>query len=658
MMRAFLLLFIGFFLSVGSAKSVYTQSQSKTLYEKNMADRSDDKSADWREKYLDALDQHEQMEKSLAAQQELLRRALVRVSVAADGQDDALDGILSQLRERMRGTIAGDISSLLARLDEVALNFEQHREQNAQDVRQSLTETIKPLQALDLTRGVKKEISQYLSQLPERSKKVRLYPALLQQLATIQQQALKEIEQPKTGFLQKLLGSNNTVKTDDKNTTEQAADARDATENIATGSAPVSASPKEKVVVKEKIIEKESNAVKESNTVKESSVANTDESSPANYAEINAELNSQSIAGAATQASAVPPIQGALPQKFVEQITQVINQFLIGLEKEAPMVKKVEVIRTRLNVATTADAFIKTLEDLRDLVMQAYLSANQAFATYLKNVNQELADIYSLVGGAVESESTRRAATHDLQSSVRKGMESLEANAESATDLAQLKNLVQSQIGNIRQALDHYQQSEQEQSQLATQLETLASKIKVMEDDAAKNRTVLEKQRYKALHDPLTELPNREYYNERANYEYQRWQRYSRPLTLAVFDIDHFKKINDGHGHQAGDRVLKVIGRSVAKRLREVDFFCRFGGEEFVALMPETSLADAMPVLDTIRAAIANAAFNYKDQPISITLSIGVTEFKTGDDIEVAFARADEALYAAKSNGRNCIKSA
>ncbi len=620
-----------------------------------MAERSDDKSANWREKYLDALDQQEQMEKSLAAQQELLRRALVRVSVAADGQDDALDGILSQLRERMRGSIAGDISSLLARLDEVALNFEQHREQNAQDVRQSLMETIKPLQALDLTRGVKKEISQYLSQLPERSKKVRLYPALLQQLATIQQQALKEIEQPKTGFLQKLLGSTHAAKADDKSATEQAVGAKESTADIAPVATPVSASAKEKIAVTEKNSPTEKVTAKENNSV--NTLADEFKSSAANYAEINAELNPQAVASAALQTSGVQSIQGALPQKFVEQITQVINQFLIGLEKEAPMVKKVEVIRTRLNIAATADAFIKTLEDLRDLVMQAYLSANQAFATYLKNVNQELADIYSLVGGAVESESTRRAASNNLQSSVRKGMETLEANAESATDLAQLKNSVQSQIGNIRQALDHYQQSELEQSQLATQLEALANKIKVMEDDAAKNRTVLEKQRYKALHDPLTELPNREYYNERANYEYQRWQRYSRPLTLAVFDIDHFKKINDSHGHQAGDRVLKVIGRSVEKRLREVDFFCRYGGEEFVALMPETSLADAMPALDTIRAAIANAAFNYKEQPISITLSIGATEFKAGDDLEMAFARADEALYVAKSSGRNCIKS-
>lgn len=601
-----------------------------------MVDRSDDKNGGWREKYLDALDQQEQIEKSLAAQQELLRRALVRVSVVADGQDDALDGILSQLRERMRGSITGDISSLLARLDEVAINFEQHRDQNALDVRTSLAETVKPLQALDLTRGVKKEISQYLSQLPERSKKVRLYPALLQQLASIQQQALKEIEQPKTGFLQKILGSSSSAKPVEK-TTQENNETEVASAPIAT---TVLFANKERAIENSAAVQSEA------------------ESAPAtNYAEINAEPTGSTPAAITATISERRHIEGELPTKFVEQITQVINQFLTGLEKEAPMVKKVQVIRERLSAATTADAFIKTLEELRDLMMQSYLSANQAFATYLKNVNQELADIYSLVGGATESENNRRSASESLQNSVRKGMETLESSAESATDLAQLKNLVQSQIGNIRQALDHYQQSEQEQGQLASQLEALSTKIKVMEDEAEKSRSVLEKQRYKALHDPLTELPNREYYNERANYEYHRWQRYSRPLTLAVFDIDHFKKINDNHGHQAGDRVLKVIGRSVAKRLREVDFFCRFGGEEFVAIMPETSLADAMPVLDTIRAAIANASFNYKEQPISITLSIGVTEFKTGDDLESAFARADEALYAAKAGGRNCIKS-
>jgi diguanylate cyclase len=232
-------------------------------------------------------------------------------------------------------------------------------------------------------------------------------------------------------------------------------------------------------------------------------------------------------------------------------------------------------------------------------------------------------------------------------------MSDLESTADSATDINQLKDTVKSQLGNIRQVIDHYQQTDHAQQHLAEQLATLGAKIKTMEVEAEKNRTSLERHRQKALHDPLTELPNREAYNERASAEVQRWQRYGRPLTIAIFDIDHFKRINDSYGHQAGDRVIKVIGRSIAKRLREVDFFCRYGGEEFVALMPETDSETALGVLEKVRDAIANAAFNYKDQPMSITLSVGLTEFKTNDVLETAFERADQALYNAKSTGRN-----
>src|SRR5690606_34574310 len=100
----------------------------------------------------------------------------------------------------------------------------------------------------------------------------------------------------------------------------------------------------------------------------------------------------------------------------------------------------------------------------------------------------------------------------------------------------------------------------------------------------------------------------------------QRWRRYKHPLTLAICDLDHFKKINDSLGHQAGDRVLKVISRSIAKRLRQVDFFGRYGGEEFVVIMPETNSEQACSVLEKIRIAIAETAFNYKGQPLPITL--------------------------------------
>jgi len=103
----------------------------------------------------------------------------------------------------------------------------------------------------------------------------------------------------------------------------------------------------------------------------------------------------------------------------------------------------------------------------------------------------------------------------------------------------------------------------------------------------------------------------------------QRWQRYKHPLSLAVIDIDFFKKINDGYGHQTGDKVLQVVAHFVSKKLREIDFIARFGGEEFV------------------------------DEKITVTVSIGVAEFTDGDSSEDVFARADEALYQAKESGRN-----
>ncbi|HTF96188.1 MAG TPA: GGDEF domain-containing protein [Cellvibrio sp.] len=540
----------------------------------------------WREKYLNALDEQEQLEKKFARHQELLRSGLVRVSIAADGQDEALDKIMLRLRESLRGEFnAVEVSKTLEQLEQAALAFESHRDQGAQDVRQALGEIVKSIQSFKLSKSVNKDLDNYLGQLPERCKKIRLYPALLQELARIQQQAIAEIEQPKTGFLGKLLGAKTTAEPEKSD---------------------------EPVAVDDYI---------------------TNLPSPVIVSRLSAE-----------------------PEKtpaFADDIVRVLKDFLNSLENEWVIKARVDAINAKLSKGIPPEQLISTLETVRDLVMEAYLAANQAFASYLKNVNQELGEIYGLLGGAVKHSQNERAASRKLQDDVMREMGELETSAAGATDINQLKDKVKSQLGNIRQAIDHYQHTDQAQLHLAQQLETLGAKIQSMEVEAEKNRTTLEKHRQKALQDALTELPNREAYNERAIAEVQRWQRYGRALTLAVFDIDHFKRINDTFGHQAGDRVIKVIGRSIAKRLREVDFFCRYGGEEFVALMPETDSNTALGVLEKVREAIANAAFNYKEQPISITVSVGLTEFKPNDNLDSAFERADQALYNAKSSGRN-----
>ena len=154
----------------------------------------------------------------------------------------------------------------------------------------------------------------------------------------------------------------------------------------------------------------------------------------------------------------------------------------------------------------------------------------------------------------------------------------------------------------------------------------------------------------------MTGLPNREAYNQRAYTEMQRFKRYGRPLSLAVCDVDHFKRINDTYGHQAGDKVLKMLAKVLRTRLREVDFIARYGGEEFVILLPETETANALHVLDKIRSGIGNTPFRFKDEPVTITISFGISACLEGEMIEQSFARADQALYDAKKQGRNrCI---
>lgn len=566
-----------------------------------MTDHLNDSPA-WREKYLSALDEQERLEKTFAEQQMLLRSALVRVSLAADGQDETLDELLAELRSQLRSDLqALEMRELLERVGQAALQFERQREQNSLDVRHALTDAVKPFQHFKLSTAVKKEVADYLAQLPERSKQVRYYPELLQQLAVIQRRVVEDIGRARLSFLDRLLG------------------------------------------VKSQTLAAEALRVDES-TIEEAAAVATeqDAQSPPEHTGVALRITPRAN-------SSVPE----LGPEYAQEIARVLTQFLASLENEAVIKDKVEAIRQQVAEGLAEASLIPTLETVRDLVMEAYLAANHAFASYLKHVNQELAEIYAVVGGAVQHQQQDAAATHQLHREMMREVDDLEATMETATDIKTLKVKVKSQIGNIRQAVSDYQQKEAAQQQLAQQLAALSEKIKIMEDEAQKNHTTLEKHRYKSLHDPLTELPNREAYNERARAEVSRWQRYQRPLTIAIIDIDHFKNINDSFGHQAGDRVIRVIGRSIAKRLREVDFFCRYGGEEFVALMPETSVETALVVVNKIREAIAKAAFNYKNQSLSISISVGLTEFAAGDDLASAFERADKALYRAKTQGRN-----
>ena len=154
--------------------------------------------------------------------------------------------------------------------------------------------------------------------------------------------------------------------------------------------------------------------------------------------------------------------------------------------------------------------------------------------------------------------------------------------------------------------------------------------------------------------DPLTGIWNRRHFEEALTAEIERARRYAVPVSLVVFDVDHFKSINDQYGHSAGDDILVQLACLVGAHLRVVDLLARWGGEEFVVLIPNNTLASAEIVAEKLRVLIEEALF----KPVGrVTASFGVTQINPGDQPEVVFSRADKAMYQAKAAGRNRVMS-
>jgi diguanylate cyclase (GGDEF)-like protein len=162
-----------------------------------------------------------------------------------------------------------------------------------------------------------------------------------------------------------------------------------------------------------------------------------------------------------------------------------------------------------------------------------------------------------------------------------------------------------------------------------------------------------------SITDGLTKLNNHRYFQDELARAFDESLRYGRPLSLAMVDLDFFKKVNDTYGHAVGDEVLKCAAKLFKQSVRSTDLVARYGGEEFVVMMPETELADALVFAEKIRALVESTPFDTAAKPIPVTVSIGIasvphTRISSPKELIVC---ADKALYRAKKNGRNQVQS-
>ncbi len=174
-----------------------------------------------------------------------------------------------------------------------------------------------------------------------------------------------------------------------------------------------------------------------------------------------------------------------------------------------------------------------------------------------------------------------------------------------------------------------------------------------------KNAQLFREVKENSVRDALTGCFTRGHSLEMIDAELRRARRSQTPVSMIMFDLDHFKDVNDRHGHLCGDAVLSAVGKRMKEVLRGSDLKCRYGGEEFLVLLPETPLHGARRVAETLRKEIADRPVPWAGEALTITASFGLAQTLPGEvNVQAVIARADQALYRAKDDGRNCVRIA
>ncbi|WP_409314744.1 diguanylate cyclase [Pseudomonas putida] len=636
----------------------------------------------WKEKYLKSIEQQEKLERRWDARLDLLRRGLVRSTLAAEGSDKVVDECMKEMRDVIRSdNMDAGLAGLIPRLEKAVLDSEQRRETRMNQVSDALTALVGQLQGLPLPSDISRPLKKLAKKLEGGVAQSRELPPLLGELSGLQGRALsalgKPSEEARPGFLQRLFGSR---EEDAQAGAELAPVALPAAEVVpqAAGSAepsrhddvdalqplPAPAAPTAEVAEAPELeLEAFGPALIE-----------TAEMPPAPLPRDKAPLSEAEVSASEPLAEA-EPLQ-ALEETFGEdgpyalpyaveppysQVAAHIEQTLIGLldDLSLPERHKAQAQEMRERVARGLNWYelIPVLDDLAVLMLAITDSGQHEFETYLQQLNERLEGFQSHLHEASAGHADNSTAARELDSQLREHVDGLQSSVQGAADVDSLKHILENRLEGLLVTMDeHKHERDRREQELASRLQGLSERVASMEHEALGYREHLEEQRQKALLDPLTGLPNRAAWSERVEREMLDWQENGGHLAMAILDLDHFKRINDNYGHLAGDKVLKIVADQLRKRLRGRDFIARFGGEEFVLLLPQTTPAVAAQVAEVLRATVEACPFHFKGERVVITTSIGLGAFRSGERSDQVLKRADAALYRAKELGRNRVE--
>ncbi|NQZ32957.1 MAG: GGDEF domain-containing protein [Oceanospirillaceae bacterium] len=340
----------------------------------------------------------------------------------------------------------------------------------------------------------------------------------------------------------------------------------------------------------------------------------------------------------------------------LKKVTAEFIQLLGLISPSKTNLVRYKVLITELEQGLELDKIPEVINKITSFLETEKATKGEDFSNYLQSLNKQLSEVQGFISKTqiVDSNSAKIRSVAD--GAIRDSVINIRESVAQATQIEVLKEELSVQLSHIVGAVDSIKAEEvKREDSLLASYNALKLRVNIMEKEAEKVQDFIVEERKQARLDALTGLPNRTAYNEIMAHQIEQFGRYQKQLTLVICDLDHFKRVNDSYGHLAGDKVLSLVAKILDKGTRNADFVTRYGGEEFAVILPSTNATQAAEAMNKIRRLLCKSPFNFRGEPISISMSFGVSEAVVGDGIESLFLRADAALYKAKENGRNNV---
>lgn len=350
-------------------------------------------------------------------------------------------------------------------------------------------------------------------------------------------------------------------------------------------------------------------------------------------------------------------VNKASNEKLIEQLKESVRLATEHIKLSDLYQKKLSLAKNKISTSKSEQHFILALEDIFSIIAQDLQQERETAQSFLSSLSQTLSNVQKAVLSTISTSKEVKEENNRLNNKLNSELSYISQEIAKAESLDVIKYDINIKLNAIVDLLAEKTKFEDSSEKLiAEKLIDMTNRVQNLEEESKKFQTRLQEQLVKSMQDALTKLNNRAAFDDYFSKAIVKYHHKPFPLSIAIVDIDDFKRINDTYGHIAGDKTLQVIANTIKKILsKEKVFISRYGGEEFVLIFSSGQEAELIVCLNSLREKIASLPFSFKNNKVSISISVGCTHIQADDNIHQAFERADSALYKAKHQGKNQV---